>query len=522
MGRRSSGWGPPVRWGSTGGWARSSGWKTLALLTLGLGTACQRQGYAPQLVTAECSGLDPLEGVHYVRWRLTGPGMEPVERYVSVDEAVAHVPSAPEGTGRVLEVRGYTDLPSAGGQVVSVGRSHPFEVPGSSTAAVPQVSIALRRVGSYSHPPGAGGKCLTLAQERAGHTATLLTDGRVLLAGGYQLDSNGAPSTLTTTELFDPLGSLVQGPKLSEPRAFHTATRLPQGQVLLAGGEVDSTSRTLVSSSAEVFDVAQGAVSTVALQAARSHHAAAADAQGRVLLVGGTDTTGGVVAQAEGFEPSTGQEFAVATPVARVGLSVLAVGDGGRIAVVGGTDGTELRPEVLFFAYDGSSFVPSGAAEQLTEPRREGALVPFGGTDRLLYVGGLASSTDTPSDTSFLASSQVLWPDDPSRSEPGPVVFPRSGLCAVALPDGRVVTIGGVEEEFGERHTDPHVEVLVPGTNGGVPAMLGVKALERQRAQHSCTVLEDGAVLIVGGVTEEGDHQTTLGDVILYTPVPLD
>ena len=446
--------------------------------------------------------------------------MAAVERYVPFEEALKDVPAVPEGLGRVLEARGYTELPSAGGRVVALGRSRPFDVPNDSSLEGKRLPIVLRRVGVYTRPADSSGRCLDLSQSRAGHTATLLPDGRVLLAGGYQLDSNGAPSTLNSTELFDPLGQLDAGPKMGAPRAFHTATPLTDGQVLLAGGEVLASGRT-VSASAEVFDAARGVLSTVALKAARSRHAAAADNQGRVLLVGGMDSTGAVVARAEGYDSSTGQTFSVATPVPRVGLSAMALGDGQRIAVVGGTDGTELRPEVLFFVYGMGSFIPSGVG-RLSEPRRDGALVPFAGAQRLLYVGGLASSGDTKDDKHFLGSSQVLSPDDPEHEEEGPVVFPRSRLCAVALPDGRVMTLGGVSQAFDERHNDAHAELLLPRRSGESPVMLGASALPRQRSQHTCTVLLDGAVLVAGGLTEDGDRQTTLGDVLLYTPAPLD
>ncbi len=477
MGRRSNGWSLPGRRVLGQRRARTPGWKALALVVGGLLGGCgpREVNAEARLLTGSCSGPTALTGVRYLRWRVTGTDMQPVERYVPVESAGTQVPAFPVGRGRVVEVRGYTDLPRAGGRVVALGRSRPFDVP-DTTSVLPSISIAVRRVGEYVRPGDARGGCVTLAEARAGHTATLLEDGRVLLVGGIRLGSDGTPSTLASTELFDPISdTLTGGPEGGIPRAFHTATRLPGGTVLLAGGEEDSAAGTRALSSAWVVDVAKGTSTNVELQAARSHHAAAVDAGGHVLLVGGRGTGGGVVAQAEGYDATTGQVLSVETPVARVGMSVMAVEEGQRIAVVGGSDGSVLRPEVLFFGYTAGAFTLADESGALREPRREGALVAWGGARRWLYVGGLGSLEES----STLASSEVLFPKELSRVEAGPQVFPRSGLCAVALPDGRVMTLGGMSSTFGARTSDAHAELLFPAPDGGAPAMLGMRPLDR-------------------------------------------
>ncbi|MFL5353056.1 kelch repeat-containing protein [Archangium sp.] len=523
MGRSINGWTSSAGWGLGQGRARSPGWKAwVAALGLLSGCGPREALYETKLLTEACSGTSALDGVHYLRLRVTGEGLEPVERYVPVEEGTAPLPAVPAGKGRVLEVRGYTDLPRAGGRVVSLGRSHPFDVPESSGAARPTVRVAVRRVNEYVRPGGANNACVALADPRAGHTATLLEDGRVLLAGGYQLDLNGNTSTLSTAELFDPVTStLEQAPGLGSPRAFHTATRLPGGKVLLAGGEVKSVEGTLPVHDARVLDVAQGTYTGVELMAARTRHAAAVDSGGHVLLVGGVGEGGSVLMQTEGYDATTGQVFPVRTPLPRLGMGVMAVQGGQRIAVVGGSDGVALRPEVLFFAYEGGTFVPVGEGARLREPRRDAALVPYGGTERLLYVGG-HDSPGLGDDAHLLASSEVVSPGAAEPVTAGPQIFARSEPCAVALPDGRVMALGGRQFSLGGLVSDAHVELLVPGKDGGAPALLGLMPLERQRYQHSCTVLEDGSVLVVGGLDDTGARWATLGDLFIYTPVPLD
>ena len=529
--------------------SRSPRWKALAALAaLGWAGGCgsREPPYAARLLTEECTGESTLRGVGYLRFRITGADMDPVEHVAPTDTGLTQLPGVPAGPGRVLEVRGYTALPQAGGTLVALGRSRPFDVPASAGAARPEVPVVLRRVGAYVRTGTAGTGCQPLAEARAGHTATRLPDGRVLLAGGYQLDLKGTKATmLASAELFDPVsGALTRGPALGSRRAFHTATRLPDGQVLLAGGETDGSGSVQPTRSAEVVDVGRGTTTALELAAARARHAAAADAQGRVLLVGGTGVGGAVVSTAEGYDPGSGRFFAVPTSVPRVGMGVWPVGDGRRLAVVGGAEGTALRPEVLLFAYEGSTFVPAGDGGRLIEPRRDGALVSFGGPERLLYVGGqfvagearngeVATGASFRS-TRFLASSEVLAPGASSPAARGPVLFPRREPCAVTLPDGRVMTLGGLREYVDYDPTDrlykyvqvsePRGELFSVGEDGRAPVSLGTPPLERARHQHTCTVLEDGAVLVVGGLDQEAaeDRRTTLGDLVIYMPMPLD
>src|ERR1035437_6653573 len=112
---------------------------------------------------------------------------------------------------------------------------------------------------------------------RADQTATLLSSGRVLVAGGF---GNGPSSA----ELYDPAtAAWVPTAGLNAPRADHTATLLPNGRVLVAGG---STSGIL--SSAEVYDPASGTWTfTGSLTDARYLHTATLLRTGKLLVAGG-------------------------------------------------------------------------------------------------------------------------------------------------------------------------------------------------------------------------------------------
>ncbi len=128
---------------------------------------------------------------------------------------------------------------------------------------------------------------VTMTRARAFHTATLLGDGRVLVAGGTVPGSGGAFSS-RTAEIYDPAaGTFTALPDMAAYRAGHTATLLGDGCVLLAGGH--GTDRTL-----EIFDPRTDTFRTLdaRLKVARRGHTATLLQDGNVLLVGGGDRSG--------------------------------------------------------------------------------------------------------------------------------------------------------------------------------------------------------------------------------------
>jgi hypothetical protein len=133
---------------------------------------------------------------------------------------------------------------------------------------------------------------------RAFSTAVLLTNGRPLLAGG----SNFTTTAYGAADLYDPVsGGWTETGSLLTPRLSHTATRLPNGKVLVAGG----TGSVGTLGSVETYDAATGTWSAAAaLRVARSNHAAVLLNTGKVLVVGGQGTGAGT--SAELFDPSIG------------------------------------------------------------------------------------------------------------------------------------------------------------------------------------------------------------------------
>jgi Galactose oxidase, central domain len=123
---------------------------------------------------------------------------------------------------------------------------------------------------------------------RAAHTATLLPDGRVLIAGGCTLDSCELEEDGPSAELYDPrVGNFAKTGTMGTERVSHTATLLPNGEVLLAGG----WDRDGVLASAELYDPESKDFRTVhgSLGAARNFATVTTLSRGRALIAGGYD-----------------------------------------------------------------------------------------------------------------------------------------------------------------------------------------------------------------------------------------
>ncbi len=171
----------------------------------------------------------------------------------------------------------------------------------------------------------------------------MLDDGRVLIAGGDNAVStiNGDGSTspaenLAAAEIYDPqTGKFTATGWMATGRAYHTATLLAGGRVLIAGGSAAGYwySSDSVLPSAEIYDPTTGTfTASGSMTSARSSHTATKLNDGRVLIAGG-DTTG---ASAELYDPAT-RSFSAAGSMGftRFGLSATLLGDG-RVLFVGG------------------------------------------------------------------------------------------------------------------------------------------------------------------------------------------
>jgi hypothetical protein len=364
---------------------------------------------------------------------------------------------------------------------------------------------------------------------RARHTATRLADGRVLLAGG---NAFGA-----TTEIYDPATeTFAPAAPLTAKREAHTATRLADGRVLLAGGQ-SGLSPTSFLSSLEVYDPATGVFTALAssMATARTGHTATLLPDGRVVFAGGHGHTAGELlslATAEWFDPGTAQCHPIRSELSasRVGHTATSLGDGRLLLTGGGADeassaeseqldpgdlvvtestmsvgrnlftaSTLLDGRVLLvggstLALAGEVYDPATGLFSLTLGRlqttRTGHTATTLGDGSVLFAGGQSGLVGGP----FLDSGEVYDPATGVFSAASNVMTTaRSFHTGTMLASGQVLIAGGYvppgQGVNGAELYDPPTRSFV-----FLPVHLGLP-----RFNHTATRLLDGRVLLAGG-----------------------
>jgi hypothetical protein len=166
-----------------------------------------------------------------------------------------------------------------------------------SLVALQALVLVVDAAELYDPSIGAFTAAGNMRHARGGHSATLLPDGRVLISGGFtdllstSVSDGGYTGSAATSscELFDAnTGVFTDSGPMTTPRAIHTATLLPNGQVLLAGG-VTGLSGPLTPT-AELYDPTMDSfIDTGGLATARDEHSATLLPNGRVLVIGGDE-----------------------------------------------------------------------------------------------------------------------------------------------------------------------------------------------------------------------------------------
>jgi WD40 repeat protein len=243
------------------------------------------------------------------------------------------------------------------------------------TGGIPSLQITLPSAELYD--PAAHAFTLTgsMSVARAQHASTLLPDGRVLITGG---------SNDVSTELYDPAtGAFTPGPNLVQARYGHTATLLPDGGVLIAGGATDTTGSVVVSAM-ELCEAPQAAgISTSVGSLPREWHTATLLPTGKVLIAGGYDGQN-VLASALLYDPQTrtlASTGSMSGPRANHRAILL---PSGEVLVAGGSDGNGAVATAELYDPWSGTFTPTGS---MKNPRTlfAAALLPTG---EALVVGG--------------------------------------------------------------------------------------------------------------------------------------
>jgi len=220
------------------------------------------------------------------------------------------------------------------------------------------------------YDPETGGWTLTgalnIARER--HTETLLSNGKVLVAGGA-----GTNVSLSSAELYDPAtGIWTMTDPMNTASQFHTATLLPSGKVLISGGYLYPPAAGMWLSTAELYDPVTGTWTlTSDMHTARCYHSATLLPNGKVLVAGGDTFGDAPVSSAELFDPATetwtsagsmnnGRNWLTATLLAN-----------GNVLVAGGANGSSILSAAELFLNNVDE--PKTAASITTQPQSQTA-----------------------------------------------------------------------------------------------------------------------------------------------------
>ena len=144
----------------------------------------------------------------------------------------------------------------------------------------------------------------SMAYERRNHTASVLGSGKVLIAGGSTGHSGSA-----TAELYDPeAGTFTATGLMTRARMSHTASVLASGKVLIAGSGTRTTDLYyVVDETAELYDPADSTFSaTGSMAQGRAYHSASVLGSGKVLIAGGHASNYQALATAELYDPAAG------------------------------------------------------------------------------------------------------------------------------------------------------------------------------------------------------------------------
>lgn len=313
-----------------------------------------------------------------------------------------------------------------------------------------------------------------------------------------------APSASPVESVTAPLAVAAIDP-MPTPRAAHSATRLRDGRVLIAGGCVADGCEEGIADDAIVFNPASSRFSPAGklVQPRVGHRAIALD-DGSVLLLGGW-TRAGVTDLVERYVPETGRfEAAGRMLEPRDGFSATLLADG-TILIAGGY-GDGMRRLATAERYEPASG-HSRAAGSMSEPRMShtATLLADG---RVLVAGGSRSSGEV------LATLEVLDPATNAFTPAGTLTRARHKHAAVAMGH-RVLLLGGASIPESDGHFADSEWWSGDGTSAG-PRM----ATGRYKFLDSLATLDDGSVLVAGGganaevLSADGDAFATLDERI--------
>ena len=380
------------------------------------------------------------------------------------------LPATPSPTGPVgptptqapgyFEPAGSMTTSRAGATATLLLDGRVLIVGGSSGAGYPTASAEL-----YDPETCSFSATGSMPAPRANYTATPLTDGRVLIAGGF----DGFTNSLATDLLYDPTtGAFRATGSMTSPRSNPSATLLGDGRVLIAGGEGVSPNHEVDLASAEIYDPKTGRFTpTGSMGTARVGAATAPLPGGKILFVGGVSTACTAAgcddrpaSAAEVYDPATGTFSPTGSLLAGWASSATALKDG-RVLVLGAIRNLPIpvlpimRPQAELYDPKTGKFTMTGGHQ--TPVGMNATLLPDG---RVLVLG----SFDAANGGDTVSAAQLYDPTTGTFAPTGSMAVARSGPTVTLLRDGRVLVAGGAGPRGGDVPGPPldSAELFVP------------------------------------------------------------
>jgi len=325
----------------------------------------------------------------------------------------------------------------------------------------------------------------SMGTTRAFHTASLLNNGKVVVIGGANSNGELASSELfdPTTKTFTPAGNMV------EPRHSHTATVLADGKVIVIGGFNVGNALTTT----EIFDATTGNFSsTGSMATARALHTATLLQTGKILVTGGLDATGVPTATAELFDPVAGTFNGTSNMSTVRAYHTATLLSDGKVLVAGGLDSTN-SPLVSAELFDPATGKFTQTSTLATPRFQHTATLLNSGS--VLIAGGGSLGGEVNSTELFDANHETF--------SAGPTMATaRAAHTATLLANGWVLFAGGVDFNL---HQLSAAELFDPVANTISPTANLIAA----RSEHTTTLLSTGQALVTGGLDSNSNYLAT-------------
>ena len=337
---------------------------------------------------------------------------------------------------------------------------------------------------------------------RDGHTATLLPNGNVVIAGGE--NNNQA---LASTEVYSPTtGAWTVSGNLNVARSNASALLLANGSVLMAGGCV-SGCLGATTKSAELYNSVSGSwTSTGSMITARTYFGMVMLAGGKILAAGGctglnANGCSGVTAKTEIYDPSTGKWTATGSMTAARGSFTLTVLANGQVLAAGGINSAD-NPISSAELYNPSTGKWTATGKMITARDEHTATLLANGS--VIVAGGENTSGVTTNKTEFYNPTTGKW------KASGNLNVSRLEHTATLLPNGKLLISGGNEVTSSTTTVLSSAELY----NSSTGTWTSTGSLNDARVGHTATLLVSGTVIDVSG----SGANTDLTSCEIYTP----